>query len=49
MYLNKEFSCNIRINLVEVDETKIVALAATNAPGVLGVVQGVHREAILHC
>ena len=35
--------------IAEVDETKIVAVAATNAPGVLGVVQGVHREAILHC
>ena len=33
----------------EVNETKIVAVAATNAPGVLGLVQGVHREAILHC
>ena len=32
-----------------VDETKIVAVAATNTRGVLGVVQGVLREAILHC
>ena len=34
--------------IAEVDETKIVAGAATNAPGVLKVVQGVHREAILN-
>ena len=35
--------------IAEVDETKIVAVAATNALGVLVVVQGVHREAIMHC
>ena len=40
----------------KVAETKIVAAATTNAQGVLwgsnnalGVVQGVHRETILHC
>ena len=38
-------SRNIRINHVEVDKTKIVAVAAaTNAPGVLWVVQEGHRE-----
>ena len=33
----------------EVADAKIVAAAAINAPGALGVVQGVHREAILNC